>query len=146
MMCNKHRQNWSALQNTHQLQLFYKSHSEWCSTVYDWESLILHTHNNESAAHELTVRYHCDITQNRDSLHWRHYSEIDVRLFSDTDWAFSLLCFSVFFWRCQSSQAYLSTITQISSHYTELKDQQTCLSETDLHCCSQLWVWVFKYW
>ena len=145
-MCNECRLNWSASQSTYQLQLFCKGHSEWCLTVCDWGSLILHTHNNESAAHESAVRYCCNITQSRGSLHWRCHSEIDVEPSSSTDWAFSLLCFLISFWRCWSSWAHLSMMTQISSYHTELKDWQTCLSEMSLHCCSQLWVWVFRCW
>ena len=145
-MCNECRLNWSASQSTYQLQLFCKSHSEWCLTVCDWDSLILHTHNDESAACELTVRYCCDITQSRDSLHQRHHLKIDVESSLNTDWAFSLLCFLISFWRCQSSWAHLLMMTQTLSHHTELKDWQTYLLKMSLHCCSQLWVWVFKCW
>ena len=127
-------------QSTCQLWPFCKSHSEWCLIVCDWGSLILHIHNDESAAYELTVRYCCNIIQSRSSLHWRHHSEIDVESSSSADWAFSLFCFLISFWRCQLSQAHLLTMTQISSHHTELEDWQTCLLKIDLYHCSQLWV------
>ena len=90
------------------------------------------------------MRYSHDITQSRDSLHWRHHSETDIEFSLSVDWAFSSSHFSVSFWRYWLSQASLST--QIFSHHTELKDQQTYLSEMSFHCCSQLWVWVFRCW